>query len=322
MPSRTFLLSAQLTALKLLNPKMGNKKEIKLTLQRFDSEINPKAYCKSYTIQLNPNITVMALLDEIKRVHDPDLAFRCGCRSGICGICAVKVNGTSFLACKTKIKDVLVNNSLFIEAAASPIKDLVSATASFWLDIERLRPWLMPKGNVYLSMQEQKAIEDSSRCIFCSVCYFDCPTVANDPNFPGPAAIVKSHRLVFDKRDRATKARLKQLQFAWKCTHAWNCVEQCPQNIDITKCMDELKHEISKLNIKSKGLSHARYFVESAVKYGRLNEFMLPIRTLGFRTLQLMPSGLRLWIEGKLPNVLPKRIFKLVEVKRLFQKIR
>ncbi len=305
-----------------MDNKKDSKKEIKVTVRKFNPE-TLKSYCKSYAIQVNPGITIMALLDEIKCLHDSSLAFRCGCRSGICGICTVKINGSSFLACKTKISDVIVDNSLFIEAAASPIKDLVSATASFWLDIERVKPWLVPKRGVCLSAHEQKAVEESSKCIFCSACYFDCPTVAYDPDFPGPAALAKAHRFVFDKRDRKTRARLKQLsQIVWKCTHTWNCVEQCPQDINLTKCMDELKHEIAKMSINTKGLRHALYFAESTIKYGKLNEFMLPVRTLGFKTLQLMPDGLRLWIAGRLPHIKPKRIFRLVEIKRLFQKIR
>lgn len=299
--------------------------KIELVVQRFNPERDERPYLESYSIEVKPEMSIIEMLDEFRERYDPGLAFRKGCRSGICGICALKINGQGFLGCKTKVRDVCLNRRIVIEPITKDvIKDLVCDTRLFWEGIERAKPWLIPKSSREpLSAGELEKIEDSSRCIHCGICYYDCGTVEHDSMFAGPAVIVKGYKLIYDPRDRYKKKRLKQLnQTIWRCNHSWSCVEECPKGIDITRCMDELKGDIIKMGLGGAGVRHARYFERAIISYGKLNEFILPIKTLGTRAILLLGDGMRLWLGKRLPRLAPKRMSRLMEIKRLFKKLR
>ncbi len=299
--------------------------KIELVVQRFNPERDEKPHLQSYKIEVKAEMTIIEMLDGFREKYDSGLAFRKGCRSGICGICALRINGQGFLGCKTKVKDVCFNKKIVIEPLTKDvIKDLVCNTTSFWRELERVKPWLIPKRYPEpLSAGELERIDDSSRCIHCGICHYDCGTVEHDSMFAGPAVAVKGYRLVYDSRDRRAKERLRQLnQTVWRCNHSWNCVEQCPKSIDITKCMDELKEDIIKIRLKGAGVRHVQYFEKAIIRYGKLNEFILPIKTLGAKAIFLLGDGMRLWLGNRLPPLAPKKILRLIEIKRLFKKLK
>jgi len=176
-------------------------------------------------------VTLLELLNHIKTHVDPSLTFASGCRSGVCGSCAVRVNGTEVLSCSCKPKEGDLVEPL---RNAAVIRDLVVDMDKPLSFNGKTQAWVDPSsGTMRLAPDDEKANELQSDCILCGSCYSACPVYAVNPEFEGPFALTRSWRYVSDRRtpDVRTKLEAVQSNGIWDCTLCNECVPVCPQGI-------------------------------------------------------------------------------------------
>ncbi len=196
---------------------------------RFNSELNNPNFISEY--QVNKSNLLQALI-EIKTINDNSLTFRCGCKSGVCGSCAVRVNGIEKLACKTNVND---NDLIEPMNNTNIIKDLVVDVSHETLLIKKLN--LTINSNIQsteISQENIKDIDLQSNCILCNSCHSSCPVYEVNKEFLGPFALTRALRYVNDKKlvNKATIVDSIQTNGIWDCTLCSACTLVCPQSID------------------------------------------------------------------------------------------
>ncbi len=175
--------------------------------------------------------TLLECLNHIKATHDPTLTFASGCRSGVCGSCAVRVNGTEVLSCSYKPNDGDLIEPL---RNAEVLRDLVVNMDKPLAFNKRVEAWLDPvSGEIRMGHEDEKANALQSDCILCGACYSACPVYAVNGEFEGPFALTRSWRYVTEKRVSNVKEKLEAVQQngIWDCTLCNECVPVCPQGI-------------------------------------------------------------------------------------------
>jgi fumarate reductase iron-sulfur subunit len=196
---------------------------MKIVVEREDKKVTYKVPFKSTTL--------LKALYHIKNYQDPTLTFSSNCRSGICGECAVRVNGREVLACSTKINSGDEVSPLRYHKVLRDLKvdrreaqgKLIGATA-----------WLKVSKEVSIDEKEVEETEKQSDCILCSSCYSACPVLEVNPNFLAPFALSRVYRYVADPREGSIKDTIDNIQSSaiWDCTLCGECTAVCPQNID------------------------------------------------------------------------------------------
>jgi succinate dehydrogenase / fumarate reductase iron-sulfur subunit len=200
-------------------------------------------------VELEPFERLLDGLIRIKDHMDGSLTFRRSCAHGICGSCAMKINGKNRLACQTLAK-AMPETIEFEPLPAFPvIKDLVVDMEPFFGMIDKVLPHLVndeppPKRERLQSPGDQHKILQAITCILCGCCTSSCPSYWADKKYLGPAAILKGARFILDTRDRAADERLAllaQTHGIWRCHSIYNCVEVCPKEIDVTGHISMMK---------------------------------------------------------------------------------
>ncbi|MBI5675012.1 MAG: succinate dehydrogenase iron-sulfur subunit [Nitrospirae bacterium] len=218
-------------------------------IKRFNPSEESSPQWQEFSVQMDPMERLLDGLIKIKDNSDGTLTFRRSCAHGICGSCAMKINGKNGLACQTLIKNMPERITIEPLAAYPVIKDLVVDMTQFFMKSEEVLPYLInaetpPERERLQSKDEQQKILESITCIMCGSCTSSCPTYWSDKEYLGPAALLKAYRFIFDSRDRAFDERLGRIihaQGLWRCHSIYNCVEACPKEIDITGHITELK---------------------------------------------------------------------------------
>ncbi len=224
--------------------------EYSVIILRFDPEKKRSSYYQEFRVEAAPHERVLDVLLKIKAEQDSTLALRKSCGHGICGSDAMLINGENRLACSTLVRDL---HSRKIRIKPLPgievEKDLIVNMDSFWKKYQDIMPYLVnhqppPDRERLQSPEEHEIIEEPTRCILCGACTQACPTAWANENYLGPAAILKAYRFIFDSRDQAGTERLRRVASdhgIWQCYTAYNCVEACPKDIDITWHITRLK---------------------------------------------------------------------------------
>jgi Succinate dehydrogenase/fumarate reductase, Fe-S protein subunit len=144
-------------------------------------KINRNGNYQTYEINnIEDRTTILEVLEQIKNYQDPSLSYRAQCRASICGTCAVKVNSQTVLACKTKVKDLAVNDEIVIEPLSNMpvIKDLVVDHDEFLNKLKKAKAWFIPKEPFEKVYPEDLATYDrETDCILCGICYSVCPGI-------------------------------------------------------------------------------------------------------------------------------------------------
>lgn len=220
-----------------------------IKIRRYNPDVDAKPRWQSYQIEMTPETTVLAALEDIKATQDGSLTFRRSCRHAICGSCAMMVNRRNTLVCTTPLQDVLNNRR---EATIEPlpylpvIKDLVVDRSDFWRQYERVRPWLIPPDSVpekeyRVSQAEVDALENAETCIMCGACYSACPVVAGNKEYIGPHALLKAFLRVLDPRDTDPSGRIDNVAGdstgVYRCHKVLNCTQACPKGLDPAKAI-------------------------------------------------------------------------------------
>ena len=188
--------------------------------------------------------TLLELLNTIKTEQDSTLAYSSGCRSSVCGSCAVRVNDKEVLACSYKVQD---------GDRVEPLKNML-VLRDLVVDMERAletnaraKTWLQSyNSEAQLDHEDEKINALQSDCILCASCYSACPVYAVNPEFLGPFALTGVWKYVSDKREAESKEKIDTIQTngVWDCTLCNECTVVCPQGISS-------KADIEKLRAKS-----------------------------------------------------------------------
>ena len=205
---------------------------MKITIKRFCENREPDKFVDvSYELPRGIDFLLEAL-SYIKKEIDPTLSFSSGCRSGVCGSCALKVNDKEILACEYRLKD-----GDFIEALDKMrvIKDLVVDHEKSFDTLKRSKTYFKkPSAKELQTPEDERKIERQSDCILCSSCFSSCPVLEVDSEFLGPFALTRAYRYLNDSRSHEDNEILDAIQEKgiWDCTLCGECTSVCPQSID------------------------------------------------------------------------------------------
>jgi succinate dehydrogenase / fumarate reductase, iron-sulfur subunit len=293
------------------------------TIQRFNPEVDSTPHLQEIRLDVGRGMTVLDALIRIKQECDGSLALRYSCRSAICGSCAMTINGSEHLACRTSLRKELEQHGHITVAPLRNlpvIKDLVVDMASFWEKVRDVHPWLVPAIRPsHTGVPARAQIQDHGNpqfhnvdaCIMCGACVAACTVLEVSKGFAGPAALAKADRFLSDPREShsSTRARLSALQDdhgIWDCTRCNFCVEVCPKDVKPMEAIIRLRRASVEYGFtKTGGARHILGFTDLIKQQGRLNEAIMPLKVVGFTPrglLRILPLGIKMFLKGKIPN--------------------
>ncbi|XP_042907930.1 uncharacterized protein [Parasteatoda tepidariorum] len=226
------------------------------SIYRFDPESSKKKpRMQKYQIDTNNcESTVLDVLFKIKNEIDPSLTFRRSCREGICGSCAMNIDGLNTLACLHKFDP---NDKNVVKIYPLPhmyvIKDLVVDMDQFFEQYKSIQPWLQRKiekstdrKQILQSVEDRKKLDGLYECILCACCTTSCPEYwwNGERGFLGASVILNAYRWIIDSRDEATEKRLDMMKnkvSIYKCKTIMNCTLACPKQLNPGKAIAEVK---------------------------------------------------------------------------------
>jgi len=299
-----------------------------LDVRRADAGEAPEAgeRRQRYAVELPAGSTVLEALMHVHEHVDGTLAFRRSCRHGICGACAMRIDGCARLACTTQLADVAAHARrrdevrgravdgppvVRIEPLANlpVLKDLIVDMSAFWEKLRSVQPWLQPllqadaDHEFLVSPDEHALMAEAILCVECGVCYSDCPAVTASPQFVGPMALAKAYRYAFDPRDEQTHRRLHDLggeHGQWECTRCYQCTQRCPKHLRVRELICRLGQLAWYEGLRSDpAVRRAACFSESIAAEGLLDERKLPFATEGAAAVRHAPELLRALRAGK-----------------------
>ena len=224
----------------------------KFTVYRYDPDSGQNPRYDTFEIDLDKcGPMVLDALIKMKSEMDPTLTFRRSCREGICGSCAMNINGRNGLACTMAIEDLAGEVRITPLPHMEVIKDLVPDFTHFYAQYASIRPWLQtvsttPSGKERLQSPEQREkLDGLYECILCACCSTSCPSYWwNSDKFLGPAILLQAYRWLADSRDEMTGERLDELEDPfrlYRCHTIMNCAQTCPKGLNPAKAIAEIK---------------------------------------------------------------------------------
>ena len=187
----------------------------------------------------------------IKNKIDPTLTFRRSCREGVCGSCAMNIDGTNTLACTRGMNEIKTDAIKVYPLPHQPVvKDLVPDLTNFYAQHASTKPWLQnvtaaPEKEWKQSKEDREKLDGLYECILCACCSTACPSDWwNSEKFLGPAALLQARRWLTDSRDEATGERLDDLEDPfrlYRCHTIMNCTKACPKSLNPAKAIAEIK---------------------------------------------------------------------------------
>lgn len=215
-----------------------------------DDEKNPRT--DTFFIDMdNCGPMILDVLIKIKDEIDSSLTFRRSCREGICGSCAMNIDGTNTLACTKSVHDIKGDVKIYPLPHMYVIKDLIPDLSNFYEQYKTIKPWLQADrlaadNKEYLqSTEDRKKLDGPSDCILCACCSTSCPSYWwNSDKYLGPAALLQAYRWIIDSRDSKANERLDDLNDAFKlyrCHTIMNCTKTCPKGLNPAKAIVKIK---------------------------------------------------------------------------------
>ncbi|EED18765.1 iron-sulfur protein subunit of succinate dehydrogenase Sdh2, putative [Talaromyces stipitatus ATCC 10500] len=212
-----------------------------------------KPRMQSYTLDLNKTGPMMLdALIRIKNEVDPTLTFRRSCREGICGSCAMNIDGVNTLACLCRIPtDTTKESRIYPLPHTYVVKDLVPDLTHFYKQYKSIKPYLQRDTKTEDGLENRQSIEERRKldglyeCILCACCSTSCPSYWwNSEEYLGPAILLQSYRWLADSRDEKTeerKAALNNSMSVYRCHTILNCSRTCPKGLNPGKAIAEIK---------------------------------------------------------------------------------
>jgi len=283
---------------------------------RFNADKDYLPYYEDYNMEVTSEEVVLDILNRIKWDHDGSFSYRRSCRHGICGACAIKVNGRSTLACKESMNDMikLFGNELTIEPLSKKraVKDMIIDKGDFWEKHDAIKPYLIadidehPDAECTVTPEQAEEIDDADLCIQCGACHYACPVVEVNEDFFGPAAFAKAYRFEADVRDDANDTRLQEIhqekQGVWDCVKCFECAEACPKDVNPIDKITSLHQMLFKKGIATSNVAtrHAVGFKHSIAKNGVLDEGGMVLYSERAAVIKHIPLALKMFRKGKI----------------------
>jgi succinate dehydrogenase / fumarate reductase iron-sulfur subunit len=236
-------------------PVPGEAKRIKtLNIYRYNPDDGRNPAVDKFEVDLDDcGPMVLDALIWVKNRIDPTLAFRRSCREGICGSCAMNIDGTNWLACTRSISDTESPAVIYPLPGLPVIKDLVPDLTHLFEQYRMVRPWLHssgpePQRERLQSIAERRRLDGYYECILCFCCSTGCPSYWwNGDRFLGPAALLHAWRWLADSRDGGARERLDRLDDAFRlygCHTILNCTRTCPKGLNPGRAIAEIKKKV------------------------------------------------------------------------------
>jgi len=224
-------------------------------IYRYDPDTKANPRMDTYEINLDDcGPMVLDALIKIKDEVDSTLTFRRSCREGICGSCAMNIEGTNTLACIKPIEECKKDVKVYPLPHMPMVKDLVPDLSLAYAQYESIQPWIQTKSPApsyqerLQSPEERLELDGLWECILCYCCTASCPSYWwNAERYLGPATLLQSYRWIADSRDEATSERLDNLEDPFKlyrCHTIMNCTTTCPKNLNPAKAISEVKKKL------------------------------------------------------------------------------
>jgi succinate dehydrogenase / fumarate reductase, iron-sulfur subunit len=215
-----------------------------------DDDANPRM--DSYEVDMDScGPMVLDALIKIKNEVDSTLAFRRSCREGICGSCAMNIDGKNTLACTKACSDVKGDVKVYPLPHMDVVKDLVPDMTHFYAQYASIEPWIKtqtpapPDRERLQSPEERAKLDGLYECILCACCSASCPSYWWNPErFLGPAILLQAFRWIEDTRDESTGERLDNLEDPfrlYRCHTIMNCTNTCPKGLNPAKAIASTK---------------------------------------------------------------------------------
>jgi succinate dehydrogenase/fumarate reductase iron-sulfur protein len=205
----------------------------------------------SFKVPLADRATVLDALFYILREHDRSLAFRCACRAAMCGTCAMVINGSERLACRTPLASLRAPVRVEPLRNLPVVKDLVVDPEPFFEKYAAVEPGFIPArglvepARIPADDPTRLAIGEGLDCITCGACYSACPMVASDPDYLGPAQLLRAFNVLADEREDPEAEALRGAVFGkhgvWRCHGIGECTRVCPKGLDPALAIRRLK---------------------------------------------------------------------------------
>ena len=290
-------------------------RKVKFKVFRFNADEDYLPYYDEYDMEVTSEEVVLDILNRIKWDHDGSFSYRRSCRHGICGACAIKVNGRSTLACKERMFDMidLFGNELTLDPLSQKraIKDMVIDKNDFWEKHAAVTPYLVaeidehPTSENIVTPEEEHRLLDADLCIQCGACHYACPVIEVNDEYFGPAAFAAAYRFSADVRDHSEK-RLKDVnemgQGVWDCVKCFECAEACPKEINPIEKITKLHQMAFQEGVAENNVAvrHAVGFKKSIEKRGVLDEGGLVLYSEGPAVVKHIPVALKMFKKGKI----------------------
>ncbi len=247
LPKNSRLVNGKTFSLK---EKSNNPRFFEIYRWDPDSGENPRI--DRYEIDLDScGPMVLDAILKIKNEIDPTLSLRRSCREGVCGSCALNINGKNTLACIKAIEDYSGTIKIFPLPHMKVIKDLIADMTHFYAQYASIKPWIEtqtppPADRERLqSKEEREKLDGLYECVLCACCSTSCPSYWwNSDRYLGPAILLQAYRWLSDSRDEITGERLDELEDPFKlyrCHTIMNCTDTCPKGLNPAKAIAEIK---------------------------------------------------------------------------------
>jgi len=236
----------------------GKTVKVVFSIRRFIPEKDSEPHYENYDVDVEPGMTILDSLHQIKERLDSTLSWRFSCRMGVCGSCAMLINGRPALACNTQVLDI---SSTAITLAPLPnfdiVRDLVPDLAPLFEKHIEIKPFIVgPEedtgekelfGEYIQTPGELTQYLQFTYCIKCGACMAACPTFATDPDYNGPQPLAQTQRYNSDTRDAGFEERKKAVggaHGAFRCHYAGECSNVCPKGVDPARAIQLLKRSL------------------------------------------------------------------------------
>ncbi|MEE9397517.1 MAG: succinate dehydrogenase iron-sulfur subunit [Methylococcales bacterium] len=237
---------------KTFNAPEGAKNVRRFEIYRWNPDTGENPHIDVYKLDMDDcGPMVLDAIIKIKDAVDSTLTFRRSCREGVCGSCAMTVNGKNTLACTKAIDEYPDTIKIYPLPHMDVVKDLVPDMTNFYAQYASIQPWIKsqspaPADSERLQSKENRVkLDGLYECVLCACCSASCPSYWwNSDRYLGPAILLQAYRWIADSRDEYTGDRLDELEDPFKlfrCHTIMNCTDTCPKGLNPAKAIAEIK---------------------------------------------------------------------------------
>jgi len=233
-------------------PAAEGRRVKRFNVYRYDPDSGENPRLDTYEVDLDDcGPMVLDAIIKIKNETDATLTFRRSCREGICGSCAMNIDGTNTLACTKPIEEVQDEVNIYPLPHTPVVKDLVPDLTHFYAQYASIKPWMRTQSPAPPDRERLQSREDRGKldglyeCILCACCSTSCPSYWwNSDRYLGPAVLLQAYRWIIDSRDESTGERLDDLEDPfrlYRCHTIMNCARTCPKSLNPAKAISEIR---------------------------------------------------------------------------------